>query len=179
MADPVQTSGESEAFNTPLPEDKAQEYQAWKAKYAPNDDGSDYDLQGAFLAGVKPDPERGHFPDTFKKPNHPTFSDQSIWNGRPDGNGGVYQGGKWGEGDSFTEGPTNKKFHSDEDEQNYFKKYEPNSALNQGAPASVPIDSSAPPKWDDIQKTEAYRNLSPEAGQLVFRNWVKDTQGYL
>jgi len=46
-------------------------------------------------------------------------------------------------------------------------------------PAPAPIDSDAPPKWDDIQKTEAYRNLSPEAGQLVFRNWVKDTQGYL
>lgn len=55
------------------------DFQKWKAKMAPNDSGEDYDLRGAFMANVKPDPETGHWPDKFKKPNHPTFSDQSKY----------------------------------------------------------------------------------------------------
>jgi flagellum-specific peptidoglycan hydrolase FlgJ len=52
-------------------------YQRWKQYFAPQDSGEDYDLRGAFLAGVTPDTQTGHWPDTYKKPNHPTFSDQS------------------------------------------------------------------------------------------------------
>jgi hypothetical protein len=58
------------------PPDEAN-FQQWKAQYAPQDSGFDYDLRGAFQAGLVPDPQTGHWPDTFKKPNHPTFSDQS------------------------------------------------------------------------------------------------------
>lgn len=53
-----------------------QSFEDWKAKNAPNDSGDDYDLRGAFKAGVVPDAQ-GHMPDTFKKPNHPTFSVES------------------------------------------------------------------------------------------------------
>lgn len=53
-------------------------YKEWKEKYAPNDSGQDYDLQGAYEAGVVPD-ARGHMPDTWKLPNHPTFSDESMY----------------------------------------------------------------------------------------------------
>jgi len=54
------------------------EFAAWKEKYAPNDSGSDYDFYSAWLAGALPD-ENGHWPDTFKLPNHPTFSDESQY----------------------------------------------------------------------------------------------------
>lgn len=50
----------------------------WKSRYAPMDSGMDYDLRGAFLAGLRPD-ATGHWPDTFKKPNHPTFSVESRY----------------------------------------------------------------------------------------------------
>ena len=53
-------------------------YQDWKARNAPNDTGADYDLRGAFKAGAQP-AENGHWPDTFKKPNHPTFSNESQY----------------------------------------------------------------------------------------------------
>jgi hypothetical protein len=66
-------------FETQLPPDEERRFQAWKQKIAPNDSGDDYDLRGAFKAGVQPDSRTGHWPDTFKKPNHPTFSDQSIY----------------------------------------------------------------------------------------------------
>lgn len=58
------------------PAQPTQTYAEWKAKNAPKDSGQDYDLQGAFKAGVVPDAQ-GHMPDTFKKPNHPTFSVES------------------------------------------------------------------------------------------------------
>jgi hypothetical protein len=54
-------------------------YQIWKAKYAPRDSGQDYDLRGAFKDGLRPDPRTGHWPDTYKMPWHPTFSNQSKY----------------------------------------------------------------------------------------------------
>lgn len=61
---------------SPLEEIKFQE---WKRVYAPHDSGQDYDLRGAFKAGLMPDPLTGHWPDTYKKPNHPTFSVESQY----------------------------------------------------------------------------------------------------
>ncbi|HKO93453.1 MAG TPA: hypothetical protein VJU61_20005 [Polyangiaceae bacterium] len=66
-------------FETALDANEEARFQEWKRRYAPNDSGADYDLRGAFKAGVEPDPENGHWPDTWKKPNHPTFSDQSQY----------------------------------------------------------------------------------------------------
>lgn len=60
---------------TPAEESKFKE---WKQKYAPQDSGEDYDFRGAFKAGLTPGKD-GHWPDTFKKPNHPTFSVESIY----------------------------------------------------------------------------------------------------
>jgi hypothetical protein len=72
-------------YETKLSPADEKKFQAWKAQYAPNDSGQDYDLRGAFKAGAKPDPDTGHMPDTWKKPNHPTFSDQSQYaKDRPD-----------------------------------------------------------------------------------------------
>lgn len=66
-------------FDTPLKPEEQAKFQQWKAHVAPNDSGGDYDLPGAYLNGVIPDPQSGHFPDTFKKPNHPTFSNESQY----------------------------------------------------------------------------------------------------
>jgi hypothetical protein len=76
----------------PLPPET---FEAWKARLAPNDSGEDYDLLAAFRAGVTPD-ANGHWPDTFKKPNHPTFSTESIYATGED----AAKAGHW-EGDSF------------------------------------------------------------------------------
>jgi hypothetical protein len=66
-------------YETSLTPSQEREFQAWKQKYAPRDSGEDYDLRGAFASGVRPDPASGHWPDTFKKPNHPTFSVESQY----------------------------------------------------------------------------------------------------
>lgn len=42
-------------------------------------DKTDYDYQGAFLAGLQRNLANGqHFTDQFKKPSHPTFSNESF-----------------------------------------------------------------------------------------------------
>jgi hypothetical protein len=69
----------SPAFETPLSGLEEAQYRRWKASYAPEDSGEDYDYRGAFKAGAGPDYLTGHWPDTFKKPNHPTFSNQSVY----------------------------------------------------------------------------------------------------
>lgn len=65
-------------YNTPLTDSEEQAFEAWKAKVAPDDSGDDYDLRGAFKAGLTPS-ANGHFSDRFKKPNHTTFSDESMY----------------------------------------------------------------------------------------------------
>lgn len=114
-------------YNTQLKPEEQAAFQAWKQKYAPNDSGDDYDLQGAFKAGVTPDADRGHFPDTFKKPNHPTFSDESQYSGK---NGNV--GGHWNENGTFTPGATNLRTHGVTGLQQYFDKNEPDTKLDIG-----------------------------------------------
>lgn len=75
----------SPKYETQLTPDEEVKFQDWKKVNAPNDSGFDYDLRGAFKAGVTPDAKTGHWPDTYKKPNHPTFSDQSQYaKDRPD-----------------------------------------------------------------------------------------------
>lgn len=85
----------NQQYDTPLSPAEESAFQKWKQKWAPDDTGEDYDLRGAFKSGFKPDPKTGHWPDTYKKPNHPTFSDQSIYaKDRPD------LAGRW-EGETY------------------------------------------------------------------------------
>jgi hypothetical protein len=66
-----------------------------------------YDLQGAWKdikAGkLKFDPQTGHLPDTYKKPNHITFSNESKYS-----DGKTFIGGKWEEYPQPT--PSGKKW---------------------------------------------------------------------
>lgn len=80
-------------FDTQLLPHEEKQYILWKKKYAPNDSGEDYDLRGAFKAGLVPDENTGHWPDTFKKPNHPTFSVESQY--AQYGNPGSWEGNQF------------------------------------------------------------------------------------
>ena len=86
----------------------------------------DYDVKGAWKALVAGDiehDERGHLTDQFKKPNHPTFSDGSQYNG-VDG----YYGGTWNANpDTYFAGLSNM-WHPDELKK-YFASEESNVKL--------------------------------------------------
>lgn len=100
---------------------------------------NDYDLRGAWREIQKGSiqfDERKHLPDKYKKPNHITFSKESIYAGKEN------PGGKWhlgaNEGKSgkqekpiwhFEPSAETVKLHGAEKLQNYFQQNEPESRL--------------------------------------------------
>ena len=90
-------------FNTVLTTDQEKIYQQWVNSLPINLRGDyDYDLRGAWLNGDKPD-QYHHMPDTWKKPWHPTFSNESVYS-TPGA-----EGGRW-DGEEFHPSKLNKAF---------------------------------------------------------------------
>lgn len=81
-------------YNTRLSPQEEQAYQQWAQQNNRLNDDADYDMRGAWKANIGQS-GNGHYPDTFKKPNHPTFSDQSMYHGIENPNGGQFIGGTW------------------------------------------------------------------------------------
>jgi len=86
----------TDRFNTPLTEEEQKEFDNWVAQESKRrgrnilmDKGA-YDVQGFWKSGDYTRMKDGHGFDTWKKPNHPTFSNQSIYHG-VDG----FYGGNW------------------------------------------------------------------------------------
>ena len=117
----------SARYNTPLSATDESKYQAWATAQGRANDTYDYDLRGAYRSGAAAS-ANGHLPDTYKKPNHPTFSDQSQYHG-VDG----HQGGSWSPLKSgswqFAPSPTNLQMHGAPGLQQYFREREPGSQL--------------------------------------------------
>jgi len=117
----------SERYNTKLTPEEEAEFQKWERAR----DVYDYDARGAWKelqSGTMSEDARGHLGDKYKKPNHPTFSDESLYHGR-DG----YFGGHWdrdanGNVSGFTVGATNTM--SPEQLRRYFFMEEPGIRLN-------------------------------------------------
>lgn len=115
----------SDRYNTKLSSPDEKQFQA--AHPNPGD-SFDYDMRGAWKSGAT-QAGNGHYPDTFKKPNHPTFSDQSQYHG-VDGNvGGSWGGGQNGQPWSYTPSATNLQMHGAQGLQDYFKRTEPDVSL--------------------------------------------------
>lgn len=115
---------------TRLSDKEEKAYQEWKQKL-PGELGNDkdYDLRAQYKENPNVKPSANlHFSDKYKLPNHITFSDQSIYNGK-----GGAQGGKWGSvngKDVFYAAPQNIKNAGGEDNlKKYFQQYEPNVKL--------------------------------------------------
>jgi len=96
------------------------------------------DIIRAGKTQISPLALRVHFPDTYKKPNHPTFSTESRYHGVADSEGRVRMGGEWkmvenhrGEKNyTFTPHPT--QIDSPEEESRlirYFRAVEPHNTL--------------------------------------------------
>ena len=114
-------------YNTRLTPLEELRFRAWlmgennRQKRNVGQDFYDYDLRGMWKAGGGFGGDNGHAGDTWKKPNHPTFSTDSIYNGQ-DG----FQGGVWGqtpEGITYTASPSNTWNH--DELQRYFDEHEP------------------------------------------------------
>ncbi len=117
-------------YNTELPQESVEPFFLWAMEESKQkgrnifNDMQDYDLQGYFLSGMWKGGSGGHGPDTFKKPNHPTFSNESMYHGVDE-----YKGGKWGE-NSFTPSETNLEFFNKGQYSDYFMRFEPGITLD-------------------------------------------------
>ena len=121
----------TDRFNTQLTTVQEGKFRTWVTAHGRTQDLRDYDLRGAWLQGAQ-QASNGHFTDKFKKPNHPTFSDESIYSGQQGYSGGQWSqnAGKW----SFTPGATNLQYWSSAALQHYFKAVEPDSTLRVASP---------------------------------------------
>lgn len=141
----------TDRYNTALSPDEEARYQAWGKEQAaaradgknPAADTYDYDMRGFWKSGQSLS-DNGHAGDLFKKPNHPTFSNQSQYHGVDGNEGGVWGGGQSGQPWTFTPGATNLQTHDTGDLQRYFEEVEPgNKLILPGAAATQPAASAA------------------------------------
>lgn len=83
-----------DAFTTSLDHADELKFQDWRNTWAPRDSGADYDLRGAYKEGLLPSPDKGqgpHWSDRYKKPNHETYSVESVY-AAEHGNPGTWTG---------------------------------------------------------------------------------------
>jgi hypothetical protein len=122
-------------FNTPLDNHEKDRFDQWlqiqnmATGRDVSKDMQDYDVQGYWKA-LTTRADNGHGPDTFKKPNHPTFSNQSIYHGTPSPWGEPFQGGTWGDNEYTPSDFMMRHTHNPKNMQLYFKRVEPNIKLN-------------------------------------------------
>ena len=138
----------SQKYNTPVPVEKRAAYQKWLAALPRQlQSPADYDIQGAFVNGTGAD-ARAHMTDQFKKPNHPTFSNQSQWDGI-DG----YSGGQWIDGagkTGYQPSNSNIEMHGATGLQDYFRQVEPKVSLASPVPQPIPTGSGGVYRVPDL-----------------------------
>jgi len=141
---PEEESGDetfyTDNYNTDLSPQAEEKFQSWVEKQSEIKgrdllrDLEDYDLRGFWKAGAHADEKSGHGSDMFKKPNHPTFSDESKYSGTIAPHGGNYMGGSWGKDDDNMDTFTPSKHmmantHDEESLKKYMEEREPNTIL--------------------------------------------------
>lgn len=128
-------------YDSDIPLDRLYDYVRWLRSQSAsvgrpvNLDKKDYDIQGLFLDGGSF--TNGHARDRFKKPNHPTFSEDSKYHETPDLDANknmtdspkpLNLGGRWVDG-GFVPGSSNLQHHTPMQLYNYFDQVEPGVRL--------------------------------------------------
>lgn len=93
-----------------------------------SNDKYDYDIQGWWKNNPNVNLNGSHLTDNFKKPNHPTFSNQSQYHGIDGNEGGSWDkrsNGSW----NFTPGNTNLQHYTHDELNGYFNRVEKGNTL--------------------------------------------------
>lgn len=116
----------TDKYNSYLPPGEEAKFEKWAEATKRKADLADYDLRGWWKSGGNV-AANGHMTDEFKKPNQPTFSTDSRYNGADGAQGGQWtqQGQQW----KFVAGPTNLQTWGPERLQDYFARREPGAIL--------------------------------------------------
>ena len=129
-----------------------------------NLDKEDYDLQGWWKAHKgKPAPD-GHFEDTFKKPNHPTFSRESQYSNADN------PGGEWIENPdktfTFNASAANLKYRDQGTLSKYFAEREKGNKVN--FPVANSDDPFAEPENDPFSQPEPQAAPEKSLGRKIY-----------
>lgn len=168
----------TQEFNTALTDDEEKQFQAWIKEEGREKDLFDYDLRGAWKemqSGSMEQDERGHLGDKYKKPNHPTFSNESIYSNEKN------RGGRWEEkGDKVIFTPGRELSKSEANFlQRYFNNVEPGVVLNakvKGGEKSWmddPLAKTGDPLVDSLTPVE---RLSVVKGAIASVNRVRSAE---
>lgn len=114
--------GMTNQYNTKLSAGDEAKFQGWAKANPRLGNTYDYDARGFWKSGAKTG-ANDHGTDQFKKPNHITFSDQSMYHG-VDGHEGGHWDGSDDEGYTFTPGKTNLENHDISDLTRYWGQNE-------------------------------------------------------
>lgn len=125
--------------NTPLTPEEEARFQQWRAGL-PEDlqNMRDYDLRGAWKADAQA-AANGHLPDTWKKRNHMTISDESIHAGPNSGHwsdkapDGTY---------TYTAPADFTRYHTPDQELNYFQAVENNGQRQPDGSMRYPLPAN-------------------------------------
>jgi hypothetical protein len=124
----------SSQYNTVLSPAEEKKFQAWAKASGRERDTYDYDLRGAWKSDAKA-AGNGHLPDTWKKPNHPTFSVESQYSDDKT------RGGEWVDlgGDKWAYKPSEQNLRNlgPDGLRKYFKEREPDVQLQLPADAAL------------------------------------------
>ena len=140
----------TDQYNTPLSSQEEAAFQKWRATLPTNlRNTSDYDLRGAWKANARA-AANGHLPDTWKKPNHATFSTGSIYS-TPDMRGGTWDDGSSPNNYIYEASPVNVRNMGMGRLAQYFLQFEHSDKPTKQHPNSVvifPGGYSLPdPRW--------------------------------
>lgn len=113
----------TDRYNTALPTDDENRFRDWATRAKRSGDLRDYDMRGWWAENKPTGTVAGHMTDKWKKPNHPTFSNESVYSGRDGERGGVWMG------DAFYAGPSNKRYWEDKELDAYMREREPGVKL--------------------------------------------------
>ncbi len=162
----------SNRYNTPLNDENESQFQKWmQTQTSKRPDGRslendlyDYDLRGWWRKNPDSDITDQHLTDEFKKPNHPSFSDQSKYHGQDGHEGGQWQvqpDGSW----AFTPGKSNMEHYSKDDLNDYFRKVEPgNKIVWPGQPAQP---AQQAPNVDHIRRMFPGARMAPDGNHYI------------
>jgi len=163
-------------YNTELTPEEKPNFDAWvKAESAKQgrdimmDQGA-YDVQGFWKSGdyAKRDSD-GHGTDTWKKPNHPTFSNESKYHGA-DG----FYAGEWGKDGSYFPSRQTRELYSPD----YYKRLfgaEPNRPEHLNLSKST---NFTPSIYQEGGKLIPRKELSPAQLDSTVQAWRKSPEWY-
>ena len=125
------------SYNTKLTPEEERVYREWAIKngYDPFKGTYDYDLRGAWKAGEGKG-GNGHMTDRFKKPNHPTFSRESQYEGAGGVRGGWWEGLNGGRY-AYHYNPSN--MYTPQELETYFRQVEPGNSIVWPMPLPRPM----------------------------------------